>query len=94
MRKVYAASIIWKSVLGGGIIAEGDKMTYRTGKLLIPEKIKNLEMKYCDIQSIICGRILFFPTIKVVLPEESYKFIVFNRKGLLKNINLNHLRKN
>ena len=39
MRKVYAASIIWKSVLGGGIIAEGDKMTYRTGKLLVPEKI-------------------------------------------------------
>lgn len=93
MRKVYAASIIWKGVLGGGIITEDDKMTYRTGKLLIPEKIKNLEMKYCDIQSIICGRILLFPTIEVVLPEESYKFIVFNRKGLLKNINLNHLRK-
>ena len=86
MRKVYAASIIWKGVLGGGIITEDDKMTYRTGKLLIPEK-------YCDIQSIICGRILLFPTIEVVLPEESYKFIVFNRKGLLNNINLNHLRK-
>lgn len=86
MRKVYAASIVWKGILGGGIIVEDDKMTYRTGKLFIPERIKNLEMKFCEIQMIRCGWLLCFPSIEVILPAESYRFILFNRRSLLKTL--------
>lgn len=86
MRSVYAASIIWRGILGGGIIVESDKMTYKTGKLLLPENIKNLEMPYSIIKEITAGYFLCFPIIDVVLPTEHYKFIVFNRRRLLKQI--------
>lgn len=86
MKKVYIASIVKNGILGGGIVVEDDKMTYKTGKVTVSDSIRNLEMKYSNIKEIISGRMLCFPTIEVICDTERFKFIVFNRRHLLKDL--------
>ena len=37
-------------VLGGGIVADEDGITYKAGKLTVSPKLRKLKMKYRDIQ--------------------------------------------
>ena len=49
MKQYYAASLCRNGVLGGGIAAGEDGITYKTGKVTVPPKLRNLEMKYRNI---------------------------------------------
>lgn len=85
MKKYFIVSLCKHGILGGGIVANTESITYHTGKVTISDKYKKIEMKYVDIKSLTTGRLLLLPTVTVELNYgEEYKFIVFARKRFLK----------
>lgn len=81
MKKYFMVSLCKNGILGGGIVADSDKITYKTGKITVPDKYKNIEMKYEEIVSLTEGWLFIFPTVSLKMKDgEEYKFIVFARK--------------
>ena len=88
LKNTFMVSLCKNGILGGAMIVEEDAIVYRTGKLTIPEKYRNLKMKYQDIVSLTEGSFLFFPTVSVKMKDGvEYKFIVFSRKRFLNVVN-------
>lgn len=87
-KNYFTASFCKNGILGGAIIADEEAITYRTGKVTIPDKYKKIEMKYKDIVGVEKGRILFLPTVSLQMNNgEDYKFIVFSRKRFFRLLN-------
>lgn len=75
-------------ILGGWLIADSEKLIYKTGKLIIPPEYKNLEMYYKNILSITKGWFLIFPTVSLSMNNgDKYKFIVFSRNRFISLVN-------
>jgi hypothetical protein len=90
MKKYFMVSLCKHGILGGGIVADEEAITYCTGKLTIPDKYKRIEMKYKDITSVASGRMFIFPTVTLNLSNgENFKFIVFAREKLVDTLRKN-----
>ena len=88
LRNTFMVSLCKNGILGGYMVVEEDAMVYRTGKLTVPEKYRNLKMRYDDMLSLTEERFLIFPAVLVNMKnEEEYKFIVFSRKRFLNVVN-------
>ena len=84
MRKRFAASLCKNGLLGGALYVDSVSVTYRTGKLTVPDKFRNLVMPYAEIESVINSRWLGLPTITIQLKNrEEYQFLVFGRKAFI-----------
>lgn len=87
MKKVFIVSLCRKGILGGGIYADQEKLTYRTGKLTVSPRSRNLEMPLGDIVNVSRGYMLFFPTVTLKMRNnEEFKFIVFTPNSFLKTL--------
>ena len=87
LENIFSVSLCKNGILGGWIIVEDSSMTYKTGKVTIPEKYRNLEMKYEDVVSMTEGSFIFIPTITVEMKnKEAYKFLVFNKNRFLEMV--------
>ncbi|MDO4192701.1 MAG: hypothetical protein Q4D24_05315 [Erysipelotrichaceae bacterium] len=81
MKQYYVASLCHEGVLGGGIVADDDGITYKTGKVTVASKLKNLEMKYRNIQDFSQKWVFCFPVFTISMNDgENYKFIIFSPK--------------
>ena len=81
MKQYYIASLCREGVLGGGIVADEEGITYKTGKVTVSPKLRNLEMKFGDIQDYSKKWVLCFPVFTISMNDgESYKFIIFSPK--------------
>ncbi|MBQ6755863.1 MAG: hypothetical protein IJP43_02790 [Oscillospiraceae bacterium] len=74
MNKVFIASLVRNGVLGGSLTVDDSAVTYRTGKLTVPEKLRNLRIPFGDIASYETS---VAKTILYLKNGESYTFIVF-----------------
>ena len=85
MKSYFVVSLIQNGILGGGITADAEAITYHTGKLTVPEKYRHLEMKYKDICRVTAGWFFLLPTVLIELQNgEAFKFAVFfSRKRLI-----------
>lgn len=87
MKKVFAVSLCREGILGGGIYADSGKLTYRTGKITVSPRLRNLEMPIEDIVSVTEGRLLCLPTITLKMKnDEEFRFIVYSRNQFLKTL--------
>ena len=87
MKNTFSVSLCKNGLVGGWLIVGEASMIYKTGKLTIPEKYRNLVIEYHDILSLTEGSLLFLPTVTVKMKnEEEYKFVVFNRKRFLETL--------
>ena len=78
MKQYFIASICREGIIGGGIIADDDGITFKTGKITVSSKIKNLEMKYRNIREFSRKWVFCFPVFSIVMDDgEIYKFIIF-----------------
>ena len=88
MKQTFSVSLCKNGILGGWIVMEDESMAYRTGKVTIPPKYRNLVMRYSDIVSVTEGTLLLLPTVTVKMKDqEEYKFLVFNKNGFLETLN-------
>ncbi len=94
MKNTFSVSLCKNGLLGGWIVIGELSMVYKTGKVTIPEKYRNLVMEYKDIFSVTEGSLLFLPTVTVKMKNgEEYKFVVFKRKRFLEVLNIKRNRR-
>ena len=82
MKKYFVVSLVKNGLIGGGISADSEAITYRTGKVTIPQEYRHLVMKYEDICEVSSEWLFVLPTVTVKMRNRNeYKFaIFFNRK--------------
>ena len=79
MKKVFMCSLCMGGILGGALYLEPNSVTYRTNKLTVNKKYRNLAMPMKDIKDITWKWIVFpIATVQMTSGEE-YKFIIFNK---------------
>ena len=85
MKKFYVVSLVKNGLIGGGISADSEAITYRSGKVTIPQEYRNIVMKYEDISEVTMDSLFILPTVTVKMRSgKVYQFAVFfGRKGLV-----------
>ena len=87
IKSTFSVSLCKTGLIGGWITIGEVSMVYKTGKLTIPERYRNLVMAYKDVLSVDEDNMLFLPMVTVKMKnEEVYKFLVFNRKKFLETL--------
>ena len=88
MRKSFACSIVCPSgILGGGLYLDEASITYKTNKLTVDRKYRNLELPLDMINEITWNWVIF-PVAKIHMTNgEEYKFIIFNKRRFNKYYN-------
>ena len=77
MKKYFVVSLVKNGILGGGIVADSEAITYHTGKT-IPQEYRHLVMKYEDICEVTNGWLFILPTVTVKMRNgNEYRFVVF-----------------
>ena len=85
MREAFAASLCWYGAQGGGLYADDIGLIFRAQKLTLPDDLKKIGMPYADIKIAARCRSFIFPAVNIILEGgREYKFIVFDRKRLMK----------
>ena len=78
MKKYFIVSLVKNGILGGGMTADEQAITYHTGKLTVPQEYRHLVMRYDEINKVTSGRMFLLPTVTVMKKNgDSYKFAVF-----------------
>ena len=84
MKKYFVVSLVKNGILGGGIVADSEAITYRTGKVSVPQEYRHLVMKYEDICEVTKGWLFILPTVTVKLRTGAeYRFAVFFSRNRL-----------
>ena len=88
MKKYFVVSLVKNGLIGGGISADSEAITYRTGKVTIPQEYRHLVMKYEDICEVSSEWLFVLPTITLKMRNgNEYKFVVFfSRKHFVKTL--------
>ncbi len=85
MKPYFTVSLCRNGILGGAIVIDEEFMTYKTGKLTIPDRFRNLVMRYDEITGITTGGVPGFPTVTIFMDNgEAFKFIVFSKNRFLR----------
>jgi hypothetical protein len=84
MKKVFMCSLVKGGLLGGAIYVEPDSVTYKTNKLTVDKKYRNLVLLKKDIQEITWKRIVFPVATFRMANGEEYSVMIFDRAGFEK----------
>ena len=77
--KSFVCSLCHNGILGGGLYLDSQSLTYKTNKLTVDKKYRNLILPIQEIKVISWKRIVF-PVATVNMKNgERYKFIIFNK---------------
>lgn len=77
--KSFICSLCHNGILGGMIYLDGSSLTYKTGKLMVDSKYRNLVLPLSNIKEI-SWQWMIFPVATVhMMIGEDYKFIIFNK---------------
>jgi hypothetical protein len=80
MKKTFICSLIYAGgILGGGLYLDSQSLTYKTNKLTVDKKYRNLVLPLQNINKI-SWKWVVFPILTVEMKGgETYKFIMFNK---------------
>jgi len=85
MKRVYAASLCKNGLLGGSLYVDDEKIAFRTGKLTVSPRIRNLELHFKNVVGIRKERILILPVAAVSMKNgEEWKFFVLRRNDFVR----------
>ncbi len=78
--KAFVCSLCHNGILGGGLYLNQRSLIYRTNKLTVEKKYRNLVLPLQEIKEI-SWKWIVFPVATVYMKNaERYKFIIFNKK--------------
>lgn len=72
-------SLCHNGILGGGLYLDKNTITYRTQKLTVDEKYKNLVLPLSEIKEITWKWVVFPVATFYMKMGERYEFIIFNK---------------
>ena len=77
--KSFVSSLIHGGILGGGLYLDRESLSFRTNKLTVDKKYRNLIMPLSEIEGI-TWKWIIFPIATVEMKSgEKYSFIIFNK---------------
>ena len=79
MRKAFLCSLCHKGILGGGLYLDNQAVVYRTQKLTVSEKYRNLVLPLNEIKGISWKWIVFPVATFYMKNGEYYEMIIFNK---------------
>lgn len=79
MQKVFMCSLCHRGILGGGLYLDRQNLTYKTQKLTIEKKYRNLMLPLAEIQELTWKWILFPVATFQMKNGEVYQFLIFNK---------------
>ena len=81
MKKTFICSIICRNgILGGGLYIDDTAIIYKTNKLTVDKKYRNLVLPRNEIRELSWKWFLFPVATLQMINGEEYKFIIFNKK--------------
>lgn len=80
----FYASIYYGGLLGGAAYLDGDGFNFKCRKATADKEIRDLKIRYDDIQSVCFERKLLVPlTVIRTFSGTKYRFLIFNRKKFI-----------
>ena len=77
--KAFICSLCHNGILGGGLYLNAQSLTYKTNKLTVDKKYRNLVLPMNEIKNI-SWKWRLFPIATIHMEnKEQYKFIIFNK---------------
>lgn len=80
MKTQFMCSIIYGGVLGGALVVDDNSITFKTGKVTVADRIRNLRMDIADIESLTWKGIIATITLK---SGDKYSFLILNKKRFI-----------
>lgn len=80
MKKAFLCSLCRNGILGGGLYLDEQSVTYKTQKLTVDAKYRNLVLPRAQIQKITWKWIVFPIATFHMENGEDYKMILFNKR--------------
>ena len=85
MKKSFVSSLIFSNgIVGGGVYIEDTVIIFKTNKLTVDKKFKNLTLDINEIESLTWQWIIFPIATFIMKNGEKYKFIIFNKSRFQK----------
>lgn len=79
MKNYYLCSLCHNGILGGGLIVDNESITYKTGKITVDAKYRNLQLRRDQINGI-KWKWVIFPVATFNMKDGSkYTFLIFNK---------------
>lgn len=79
MRQAFLCSLCRNGILGGALYLEPHAVTYRTNKLTVDPRYRNLALPMAQIREITWKWILFPVATFHMAGGQEYTFLIFNR---------------
>ena len=76
--------ICHNGILGGGLYIENNAITYKTNKLTVDRKYRNLVLSLNEIRELTWKWIIFPIATFHMMSGENYKIIIFNKRRFKK----------
>ena len=87
MKSYFVCSLCHNGLLGGGLIVDENTITYKTGKITVDQKYRNLELCRSNIKDL-SWRGILFPIVTFEMKDgEKYSFLIFNKGRFMKVYN-------
>ena len=87
MKSYFVCSLCHNGILGGGLIVDESTITYKTGKVTVDKKYRNLVLRREDIAALSWKRIIFPMASFEMKNGEKYSFLIFNKRRFMKVYN-------
>lgn len=79
MKHYFICSLIHNGVLGGGMIVDENTINFKTGKITVDNKYRNLVLNRDDILSLTWKWTIFPKATFEMKNGEKYSFLIFNK---------------
>ena len=84
MKKIFMCSLCHNGILGGALYLDESSVTYKTNKLTVDKKYRNLTMPMKDIKDITWKWIVFPIATFHMSSGEEYKIMIYNKNRFVK----------
>ena len=81
MRKIFICSLCHNGILGGWLCLDAQSVTYKTNKLTVDKKYRNLVLPLNEIQTITWQNMVFPIATFHMKNGEALKIMIFNKAG-------------
>ena len=84
MKKAFICSLCHNGLLGGGLYLDSETLTYKTNKLTVDKKLRNLILPLREIDKVRWKLRIFPIAIFRMKSGEEYTIMIFNKARFLK----------
>lgn len=85
MKRTFVCSLCHKGILGGALYLDDNTLVYRTNKLTVDQKFRQLVLPLREIQNLTWEQIVFPVATFQMRNGEQYRFLIYNKARFQKS---------